>query len=347
MTCMQVSSLRSPPWSQAGSPQTSLPRTGTQCRFRTGSFAAENPNALKLIGCGVGLRGGRLISRVHAREKKLGSSGVVNAELGSPQSVAGIVNTVKLALTSSPPSWESATIATTTIFLAGAPVLLAGLSLSGYACAYALGLLTWRAFGWRGTLIVSLYFVLGTIATKVKIKQKEAAGIAEKKSGRRGPGSVFGSWTAGAVCAAATIAAVGRVDANVLWRLGFLASFCTKLSDTISSEIGKAYGKTTYLVTTFSVVPRGTEGAISLEGTIAGLIASVILAAVAYSINLTDQFGAVICVLAAQVANFCESYIGAALQGREGFKWITNDIANVANITIGAVLAAAIKSLTG
>lgn len=39
-------------------------------------------------------------------------------------------------------------------------------------------------------------------------------------------------------------------------------------------------------MTTFSVVPRGTEGAISLEGTIAGLIASVILAAVAYSINL-------------------------------------------------------------
>lgn len=89
MTCMQVSSLRSPPWSQAGSPQTSLPRTGTQCRFRTGSFAAENPSALKLIVCGVGLRGGRLISRVHAREKKLGSWGVVNAELGSPQSVAG------------------------------------------------------------------------------------------------------------------------------------------------------------------------------------------------------------------------------------------------------------------
>jgi uncharacterized membrane protein len=41
-----------------------------------------------------------------------------------------------------------------------------------------------------------------------------------------------------------------------------------------------------YLVTSFSVVPRGTEGAVSLEGTVAGLVASVILAAVAYSINL-------------------------------------------------------------
>eukprot|EP00854_Cymbomonas_tetramitiformis_P013834 gene13834-16349_t len=43
-----------------------------------------------------------------------------------------------------------------------------------------------------------------------------------------------------------------------------------ELSDTVSSEVGKAYGKTTYLSTTFKTVPRGTEGAVSLEGTVAG-----------------------------------------------------------------------------
>jgi len=35
-----------------------------------------------------------------------------------------------------------------------------------------------------------------------------------------------------------------------------------------------------YLVTTFKVVPRGTEGAVSVEGTVAGLLASVLLASV-------------------------------------------------------------------
>ncbi len=85
----------------------------------------------------------------------------------------------------------------------------------------------------------------GTLATKVKVKQKEAAGIAEKKSGRRGPGSVLGSGAAGVLCASAAIARVGGLEWEALWHLGFLASFCTKLSDTISSEIGKAYGKTT------------------------------------------------------------------------------------------------------
>ena len=35
-----------------------------------------------------------------------------------------------------------------------------------------------------------------------------------------------------------------------------------------------------------------------------------------------DQTGATICVFAAQVANLCESYIGAALQGRQGYEWV-------------------------
>lgn len=75
--------------------------------------------------------------------------------------------------------------------------------------------------------------------------QKEAQGVAEKRKGRRGPGSVIGSSAAGCVCAFLTIYGVGGTAFSRLWELGFVASFCTKLSDTVSSEIGKAYGKTT------------------------------------------------------------------------------------------------------
>lgn len=75
--------------------------------------------------------------------------------------------------------------------------------------------------------------------------QKEAQGVAEKRKGRRGPGSVVGSSAAGCLCAFLSILGVGGASFSPLWRLGFVASFCTKLSDTVSSEIGKAYGKTT------------------------------------------------------------------------------------------------------
>ena len=48
-------------------------------------------------------------------------------------------------------------------------------------------------------------------------------------------GSVWGSGLAGMLCAIAALA-TGVSDP---WRIGFVASFVSKLSDTVSSEIGK------------------------------------------------------------------------------------------------------------
>jgi len=47
----------------------------------------------------------------------------------------------------------------------------------------------------------------------------------------------------------------------------------------------QAYGKTTYLITSLQLVPRGTEGAVSLEGTAAGLAAALLYAAVALGLG--------------------------------------------------------------
>ncbi|KAL6845085.1 hypothetical protein ACP4OV_024580 [Aristida adscensionis] len=254
--------------------------------------------------------------------------------------VAGLRDALADAFLASPPTWRSSAATNLAVFLAGSPVLLSGLSASGFAAAYLLGTLTWRAFGPPGFLVVVAYFVVGTAVTKLKIKQKEALGVAEKRGGRRGPGSVIGSSAAGCVCSLLSIYNVGGAAWAELWRLGFVASFCTKLSDTVSSEVGKAFGRTTrYLVTTLKVVPRGTEGAISIEGTLAGISASVFLASVGYLLGQVDVSQILVCVLASQIANYGESFVGATLQDKEGFEWLNNDIVNVLNISIGAILA--------
>lgn len=246
---------------------------------------------------------------------------------------------VQQAFLQVPPSWNSSLVATVTIFALGLPVLQTGLTPSGIASAFLLGTLTWRAFGAPAFLLVGAYFVVGTAVTKVKIKQKEKEGIAEKKSGKRGPPNVLGSGVAGIACAVAAIAGLGGLQSFELWQLGFVASFATKLSDTVSSEIGKAYGKITYLVTTLKPVQRGTEGAISLEGTIAGLAASLFLSLLAYQVRQITGRGAVICVVASQLANFAESFAGATVQGRDGLEWLNNDVVNILNISTGAALA--------
>jgi uncharacterized protein (TIGR00297 family) len=119
--------------------------------------------------------------------------------------------------------------------------------------------------------------------------------------------------------------------------LGYVASFSTKLSDTTASEVGKAYGKSTFLITNLQSVPRGTEGAISLEGTLAGLGASGVISLLAWALGLVSLTGVVWCIIAAFVATNLESLIGATLQSR--WEWLTNELVNVINTLIGASVA--------
>ena len=121
-------------------------------------------------------------------------------------------------------------------------------------------------------------------------------------------------------------------------QVGFVASLATKLSDTFGSEVGKAYGKTTYLVTTLKSVPRGTEGAVSLEGTVAGIIGSILIIMVGIFTSLITGWKATNAIIvSAFIANFVESYIGATYQDK--VKWLNNELVNFINTTIGAVLA--------
>jgi len=103
------------------------------------------------------------------KEKK--KLGLIMADVGflssSSQGVKSVVEGLKWAF-QAVPSWESAAIATCTVFVCGAPVLLAGLSVPGFFSAFLLGLLTWRAIGYQGFWIVSLYFVLVSPSPNVR-----------------------------------------------------------------------------------------------------------------------------------------------------------------------------------
>ena len=197
-----------------------------------------------------------------------------------------------------------------------------------------------------------LYLFLGQAVTKIGFEEKTKRGIAEGRGGRRGPENVWGSALTGTMCAAAASRCAashhlvtGRSSflglSSGVWTLGYVASLSTKLADTFASEIGKAYGNTTFLITTFESVPRGTEGAISLEGTLASVVGGMLLSAYAYFVvGLIDSvWGMIASTFAAFAATMVESLIGATLQGREGTRWMTNEVVNFINTLIGAAVA--------
>ena len=188
--------------------------------------------------------------------------------------------------------------------------------------------------------MVGFYFLVGSGVTRIGMAEKEAAGIAEKRAGARGPENVWGSALTGAFCALGTLFVDSDGTGSSLLLLGYVASFSTKLSDTVASEIGKAYGKRTFLITTLQPVPRGTEGAVSLEGTLAGVVASILVATIGWGVGSIDVWGILVCAIAAAIATTVESLIGATLQTQ--FAWLTNEAVNFINTTVGALVAIAL-----
>jgi uncharacterized protein (TIGR00297 family) len=213
---------------------------------------------------------------------------------------------------------------------------------AGYLHAWVLGVVLWGCLGWQGYTVVMVYFLVGSGVTRIGQAKKEAAGIAEKRSGARGPENVWGSAATAILCALG----IALLQLNptsqpspwvALLTLGYVASFSTKLSDTAASEVGKAYGQRTFLITTLKPVPPGTEGGVSLEGTLAGIVASLAIALVGWGLGLIPSVGIGICLLAAFIATNLESLIGATLQSR--WDWFTNELVNVINTLLGAMIA--------
>ena len=205
----------------------------------------------------------------------------------------------------------------------------------GWIHAGVLGTLLWGSVNWNGWLSVCIYLLLGTLVTKIGYKNKASRGIAEARGGQRGPENVWGSAATG--CSLALLSCIFPQHSTLLM-VGFASSFTAKLSDTFSSEIGKRFGKKTFLITSLKPVLPGTEGAISIEGSLAGLLGCVIMTVVMVKLSIISGLAvASIVLFSGYVATILESYIGAIVQNK--VYWITNELVNSIQTSLAAFLS--------
>jgi uncharacterized protein (TIGR00297 family) len=121
------------------------------------------------------------------------------------------------------------------------------------------------------------------------------------------------------------------------FRFGIAGAFATAALDTASSEIGQVRGRRTVSLRG-RPVPPGTEGAVSLEGTAAGLAAAGIVAALGAATGVYPAAHIGIVVAAAAAGGFVESLLGATL-GRSGI--LGNESMNFLNTAVGGGLCLA------
>jgi uncharacterized protein (TIGR00297 family) len=216
--------------------------------------------------------------------------------------------------------------------IAVAAHLARSIDLAGAFTAVAIGAAITAALGLPGLAVMVSFFVLGTLATKLGYRVKAARGIAQERGGARGWRHALAN---GAVPAlVALLAATAPPDLRPLLVLAYAAAVATAAADTCSSEVGKAYGRRTYLITTLEPAAPGTEGAVSLEGTLGGLAGGLAVGAVGAATGLFGWPAALLVGCAGLLGSLAESVIGT-FAGRRG--WMDDNLLNATNTAIGAV----------
>ncbi len=209
--------------------------------------------------------------------------------------------------------------------------LARSIDLAGAFSAVVIGTVITSGLGLNGLAVMIAFFVIGTAATKVGYRVKAQRGIAQEKGGARGWRN---AWANGGVPAAlALLAGLSAADRRSLFALAYAAAVATAAADTCSSEIGKAFGRRTFLITTFRPVPPGTEGAVSLEGTLAGLAGGALVALVGAAAGLYAAPLAAAVAVAGLLGSLAESVLGTVAERRG---WLDNDLLNALNTAIGA-----------
>jgi len=208
-------------------------------------------------------------------------------------------------------------------------------SRSGAIGGAVVGVVIYCGGGGGAWALLFATFLAAAITSRLGLKRKSLLGIAEERGGRRGAGNAIAN--CGVAAIAAVAAATTPHTATAL--VALVAALTAGGSDTVASEIGKAWGRSTFLVTTFGRVKPGTPGAMSVEGTAAGLLAAFGLAAVAVALSLVPASAIVAIVVSATAGALVESVLGATLEG-PGI--LNNDMLNFINTAVAAVVAIAI-----
>ncbi|MHB0969532.1 MAG: DUF92 domain-containing protein [Thermoanaerobaculia bacterium] len=223
--------------------------------------------------------------------------------------------------------------------LATAGYLLRTVDLSGYVGGFLIGAVILIFGGWQLYVILLLFFAIGTGATKLGFRAKAAVGLAQEKEGRRGVAHAFSN--TGVAAMLALLMHATRFDPALLW-LAAAGALATAAADTTASEVGQLIGRRAFLPLTFRRVAPGTEGAISIEGTLAGAVAAVAVALVAAFLSGTpaDEIGsgAIVGIVAgaAIAGSYIESIAGS--WNRTRTTRVPNGALNFFNTLVGAGL---------
>ena len=199
------------------------------------------------------------------------------------------------------------------------------LDLLGSLTMVLMGIVIIFSAGANWLMILVIFLILSLLATKYSKEYKHSLGEYE---GRRSSKNVISN---GVV--AFMMAAFGSYNMSFVG--GFIGAIATATADTLASEIGVL--QQPRLITTFQKVDPGTDGAVSVLGTVVGMFGALIIGLSAYFLGvIQNPFSAiVVSVISGTVGCFMDSFLGATFERAE---MLTNEHVNLIATITGAIV---------
>ena len=196
----------------------------------------------------------------------------------------------------------------------------------GSAIMVIMGIVIIFSAGANWLVLIILFLVMSLLATKYSKKYKMSLGEFE---GRRTSKNVISN---GVV--ACFMAAFGGYYLPFVG--GFIGAIATATADTLGSEIG-VLDPHPRLITTFQSVDPGTNGAVSVLGTVVGIVGAAIIGIVAWLLGIVPSplSAIAVSVISGFVGCFTDSILGALFENRG---MITNEHVNLMATIVGAIV---------
>lgn len=220
-------------------------------------------------------------------------------------------------------------MAVTAVFAAIA-YLFGAVGRSGALGGLVAGVVIYSSLGWRGFAVLGLFVAGGSALTRLGYAEKRRRGRAEARGGRRGAANALAN------CGVAVVSALaaGLTPFTMQFTAAFVAALGAAFADTAESEVGQLADRNPRLVTNLRKAPPGTDGAVSLPGTLAGLAAAGAVALLGLVLGLVGGMGAAVVVWAAGFVGTVADSLTGALAPRIG-----NEATNVLCTLTAAALA--------
>lgn len=228
----------------------------------------------------------------------------------------------------SPANWWLAGVITVAFAAFGRAVR--GVTTSGALAGALVCVALIAGAGWSGFAALCAVFALTWIATRIGYHRKQSLGTAERQAGRNA-GQVIANL---GIAATAALLHLYFPDPRLLVALA--AALAEATADTGSSEIGQAMGGVPRLVTNWRAVVPGTDGAITVLGTLAGCVGAVLIAATCGLVHVITWNRVVLCAATGTAGMLVDSLLGATVERRG---WLGNNGVNFFSTTVAAGFA--------